>query len=46
MRQPVAGSVQASWRDHLARVIAPVHLREEGALITVGEAGTQHVDED
>jgi uracil-xanthine permease len=31
---------------HLARVIAPAHLRDEGALITVGEAGTQHVDED
>jgi xanthine/uracil permease len=31
---------------HLARVIAPPHLREEGALIIVGEKGTEHVEEE
>jgi uracil-xanthine permease len=31
---------------HLARVIAPAHLRQEGAVITVGGSDTQRVDED
>ena len=31
---------------HLAGVIAPPHLREAGALVTVGGAGTQHIDEE
>jgi hypothetical protein len=31
---------------HVTRVIAPPHLREEPALITVGGAGTQHIDEE
>jgi xanthine/uracil permease len=31
---------------HVARVIAPAHLRDEGALVTVGGSGTQRVDED
>lgn len=31
---------------HLARIIAPPHLREEGALMTVAGAGTQLIDEE
>jgi uracil-xanthine permease len=39
------GTIVAIAAYHLARAIAPPHLRDDGALIIVGEPGVQRVDE-
>jgi uracil-xanthine permease len=39
------GTIVAIAAYHLARMIAPRHLRDDGALIIVGEPGVQRVDE-
>jgi hypothetical protein len=39
------GTIGAIGAYHFTRAIAPPHMRDEGALITVGGRDTQRVDE-